>query len=201
MFKQLESAEAYKAFYDEQGKHYGNHHLTEDFPRVKFILERVKPTDVVLEMGCQTGGVTRLVAPKVNHVYANELSDTYRERAKEVLQGLDNITLIPGFAEGLGDWHVTSGKCDVVIAMELLEHVKDLNDLCWSVWKCLRVTDWEFMEKTGRALFSVPKGYTDALGEHVREFTEQSFRELLEYHFVEVEITDAGEWYLAEARP
>ena len=191
MFKQLESAEAYKKFYDEQGNHYGNHHLTEDFPRAKFILERLKPDDVVLEMGCQTGGITRLVAPKVVFVYANELSDTYRDRAKEVLQGLDNVVLISGFAEGLGDRLITVGRSDVVIAMELLEHVADPDALCESVKKCLTTN--------GKALFSVPKGYTDALGEHVREFTDQSFRELLERHFMEVEITDAGEWYLAEA--
>ncbi len=185
-YSQLESRTAYKEFYEAQGTRYGNHHLTEDFPRVKFILDRLRPTDVVLEMGCQTGGITRLIAPYARFVTANELSDTYRARAQEILTDIPHVALIGGFAEDL------FGSFNVVIAMELLEHVADADALCEAVTACMK-TD-------GLALFSVPHGYTDTLGEHVREFTEQSFRELLDRHFSTVEITDAGEWYLAEAR-
>ena len=190
-FTQLESTEAYKAFYEEQGHHCGNHHLTEDFPRARFILDRVRKTDKVLEMGCQTGGITRLIAPHVEVVVANELSDSYRARAAEVLAGIENVEMIDGFAESLpgrlhGHWF------DVVVAMELLEHVPDPEALCEAAAYCVA--------RSGKALFSVPKGFSDALGEHVREFTMVSFGEMLKKHFTQVEIVDAGEWYLAEAR-
>lgn len=188
-FTQLESRDAYKQFYDDQGFHYGNHHLTAEFPRARFIIERVSAGDTVLEMGCQTGGITRLIAPLVNDVIANELSDSYRTRANEVLQEFSNVRLVPGFAEDL--WAYYRGTVNVVIAMELLEHVSDPAAICATAKECL--------VENGKALFSVPKGYTDALGEHVREFTEASYRQLLEEHFSQVVIEDAGEWLLAEA--
>lgn len=185
------SKDAYKAFYDEQGNHYGNHHLDENFPRAKFILDRVKPTDYVMEMGCQTGGITRLVAPKVYMVIANELSDSYRNRAEEVLRDIHNLDIVSGFAEDLGTMLFFQEVFNVVIAMELLEHVADPAKICESAHACLR--------DGGLALFSVPKGYTDALGEHVREFTEESFRALLIGYFRDISIFDEGEWFLAEA--
>lgn len=187
---QLESRYAYKAFYDDQGNHYGNHHLDENFGRVKFILDRVRESDVVLEMGCQTGGITRLLSPRVKHIYANEVSGTYQARACEVLEGLSNITLVPGFAEDLATTY--AGQCDVVIAMEILEHVIDPAAICQAAKDC--------MAEDGIALFSVPKGYTDVLGEHVREFNLLSFGSLLRSYFAEVNIIDAGEWFLAETR-
>lgn len=191
-YTQLESREAYKTFYDEQGVKYGNNHLTAEFPRAKFILERLRPSDVVLEMGCQTGGITRLMAERVESVVANELSDTYRARAIEALVGLENVEVVDGFAEDLHDRAMFDEAFTVVVAMELLEHVADPDKLCESVNLCLM--------DGGRAFFSVPKCYIDTLGEHVREFTLESFRELLERHFYVHEIVDAGEWYLAEAR-
>lgn len=189
-YSQLESPDAYKAFYDEQGKHCGNHHLNEDFPRAKFIIERLKPGMRVLEMGCQTGGITRLIAPHVKEVVANELSDTYRERAREILANNPNVDLIDGFAEDL--WDRELGEFDVVIAMELLEHVLSPSALC--------ETAYLLTKDEGMVLLSVPKNYEDPIGEHVREFTEASFHELLHEHFETATIVDAGEWYLAEAR-
>lgn len=212
-YPQLGSPEAYKAFYDEQGHHYGNDHLDENFPRAKFILDRVRSWDKVVELGCQTGGITRLVAPRVGWVIANELSESYQERAGEVLDGIGNVALVAGFAEealwvnrdnavhALVSFADKTGRkfievisphtVDVVIAMELLEHVIDPDALCESIVMQLR--PW------GRALFSVPKDYIDPLDEHVREFTKESLKELLGRHFRSSEIVDAGDWYLAEA--
>lgn len=189
-FIQLSSREAYKQFYDDQGMHYGNHHITSDFPRAAFVLERLKPADNVLEMGCQTGGITRLVAPKVNSVIANELSDSYRTRASEIIGGIGNVKLIPGFAEDLGSMY--PGEFDVVIAMELLEHVADPDAVCKAAA--------QVMAPGGIALFSVPKGFSDAIKEHVREFSIASFSTLLFSYFSRVTMVDADLWYLAEAR-
>lgn len=191
-FSQLESREAYKAFYDEQGAHYGNHHLTAECPRIRFLLDRVASHDRALEMGCQTGGVTALLADRVRYVHAVEISDSYLTRAREILCGRQNIVLIPGFAEDIDTEPMHRSGYDVVVAMEILEHVADPLRICQVACNCLA--------PTGVFIASAPQGYVDPLGEHVREFTWESLRDLLASHFSDISIADGGEWLLAEAR-
>jgi len=178
-------------FYEDQGTKYGNDHLDDNFPRTRFILDRLRQNDRVLEFGCQTGGITRSIAksPLVKELHAVEVSRTYLERAKVILQGLP-VALHYGFAEDF----FQLPKFDVVIAMEIIEHVKDPDVLLEAVKRNLM--------STGAALLSVPKeDYVDTINEHVREFTKDSFRELLEKHFTRIIITEPeGEWYLAEVR-
>jgi 2-polyprenyl-3-methyl-5-hydroxy-6-metoxy-1,4-benzoquinol methylase len=132
------------------------------------------------------------MAQKAGGVVANELSETYLKRAVEVLAGNPQVIFAPGFAEDLIYQPHYYRRFDVVVAMELLEHVPDPMKICAVAQHAIR--------DTGMALFSVPKNYTDPLGEHVREFTEGSFYELLMLYFKNITIVDAQDWYLAEAR-
>jgi 2-polyprenyl-3-methyl-5-hydroxy-6-metoxy-1,4-benzoquinol methylase len=182
---------AYKKFYEEQGTLYGNDHLTKEYPRIQFVLSNLRPTDRVLEIGCQTGGITRFIAEAGGRVVAVEVSSNYIERAKKNVAG-DNVDWRCQFGEDL----TYTDEFDVVVLMEVVEHVLDPKLILDVAYSALKLG--------GKLLCTVPdEDYEDTLGEHRHQFSEQQFGDLL-YRFSDIftfhkKINEKDGWYFAIA--
>lgn len=86
--------------------------------------ERLRSTDVVLDLGCGTGSLALELAPHVADVHSLDISSAMLEIAKRKVaaSGLENIT----FHEGtLVDSAFESGSFDVVCAYNILHLVDD----------------------------------------------------------------------------
>lgn len=185
MYKQLKSLKSYRNFYEEQGSHrFNNQHITEDCSRLKFIKEHIEPTDNILELGCQTGGMTRYLAKYAKYVLAVDISSTYLQRAKQFVKA-DNVKFVQSFAEEVQD----GLSFNIVIATELLEHVIEPDKICEVAYNSLK-TD-------GNAFFSVPITHMDKLGEHVRQYDIKLLSSLLSRYFDLIEIRDIKTHLLA----
>src|SRR4051794_8943806 len=51
-----------------------------------------RPTDIVLDLGCGIGRLTRALAGRVAHVHALDVSAEMLERARKLNHGLDNVS-------------------------------------------------------------------------------------------------------------
>lgn len=80
-------------------KFVGQHFLA-DLNALQKVVEvaHVLPSDVVLEVGVGLGNLTECLAQKARHVYGIEIDPRLLRVAQEVLQGLENVTLIEGDA-------------------------------------------------------------------------------------------------------
>lgn len=67
-----------------------------DLNLVEYIARQaeLKPRDVVLEIGCGTGGLTTFLARKAGHVVSVDVDEKMIALARSVTQGYDNITLL-----------------------------------------------------------------------------------------------------------
>ena len=190
--------EEYRAFYERQALSYGNDHLTRDYIRVQFILNNLRPGDIVLEIGCQSGGITRFIAELADFVVAVDVAENYIKKARKIVDRV-NVLFKVGFGEDINPKEVSpSGGFDVVVLMEILEHVEEPRRLLYVTKKVLF--------NGGKVLITVPdENYVDPLGEHKTVFTRESFEDLIKKHFQDYIIFKSGyeeepfDWYFCVA--
>jgi len=142
---------------------WSNEHIDESFGRVQFMLEHLEPGMSVLECGCCDGGMSRHIANAVGesgNVTLIDISPTFVERAKEFLGSSD--TKLEFLVRDARTFN-TRRRYDVIVAMEILEHVPDPRQLLSNLYKLLK-------KNSGKILVTAPYNVSDTLGEHLHEF-------------------------------
>ena len=125
-----------------------------EYPRAKWILDRVHGGKL-LEVDCGNGGMTRLLAPKVDQIVALDVpGPSLRELEK---LGLQNVKIVKGLIERyepecLFEWIVMS---------EVLEYVRQPAQI---VRRC-----FSWLAPGGMLLITTPHGHWES-NEHLHEF-------------------------------
>jgi len=78
-----------------------------------------KPTDVVVDVGCGIGRLTRAMAQEVGHVHGFDISQNMLEEARKL--GLPNATFYE--TEGNSLRPLLDNSCDLVLAYNVLQHL------------------------------------------------------------------------------
>lgn len=125
-----------------------------EYPRAKWILDRVHGGKL-LEVGCGNGGMTRLLAPKVDQIVALDVSGPSLRELEKL--GLQNVKIVKGLIERyepecLFEWIVMS---------EVLEHVRQPAQI---VRRC-----FSWLAPGGALLITTPHGHWES-NEHLHEF-------------------------------
>ena len=202
MQEHLKSKEAYKQFYEEQALNHGNDHLTEDYIRIQFLLSMIQWGQVhMLEIGCQTGGITKYVVNKLypgrTRLIALDVSENYINKARNNVVD-KRVEFVNSFATDYIESYCKYKDYDqgfsTIIATEVLEHVLEPQKLLKLCGKALR--------GYGPLLLTVPdENYVDTLGEHNTVFTEEKLNNMLkDAGFKNVFIFHKEEWYFAICR-
>lgn len=157
-------------FYEEQaagrpsdGWTPSNQHIDEKFGRTRFAIDYIFNSDKVLEVGCQDGGMSQHLSRAAGSGSLDlcDIAETYLKRATKFLhdKGLQvrNCYLGDACFIDFGDTY------DVIVAMEILEHVPDPRQLLRNLYKHL--------VHGGKILVTVPVDWRDDLGEHLHNFT------------------------------
>jgi len=132
-------------------------------PRARWILHRVSGGRL-LEVGCGNGGMTALLAPKVEHLVALDISTPSLSLVAAL--GLGNVETV----EALVEHFEPSGKFDWIVMSEVLEHLRRPQAV---VAHCL-----EWLAPGGSLLVTTPNGHWES-NEHLQEFNFQEFARTL----------------------
>lgn len=143
--------------------------------RYMFVVRQLNKTDSVLEIGCGTGYGSRLLSDHCKEVVATDaekgLADFWRKYDKANLK----------FTE-----QMPSGKFDVVVSFEVIEHVEETEAPKFLENLKSRLTDRGVVYlSTPRALPFEERSRNRQL-EHPKEYSPQEFRDLLSRHFSRV---------------
>lgn len=134
-----------------------------EHPRAQWILSRAKGGRL-LEIGCGNGGMTRLLAPRVDSVVALDISTPSLDVVKSLQ--LPNVET----CESLVESFEPSGTFDWIVMSEVLEHLRRPAAVV------ARCTQW--LAPGGSLLVTTPNGRWES-NEHLREFSLRSFAEVL----------------------
>jgi SAM-dependent methyltransferase len=105
-----------EAFFWEQG--------AKDLDRMlELVGARVQPSDHVLDVGCGVGRLTRALAPRAARVTGLDISPEMVARARENLEGHDNVVVEVG--DGISLRPLGDGSVDVVISIVVFQHIPD----------------------------------------------------------------------------
>lgn len=111
--------------------------------RVKLALKYIEKNEKVLDLGCNDGAITNEIAKKGNDVLGVDLEEVIEKVAKKKYPHLKFV------AHDLSQkfpW--TDGSFDVIVALELIEHIPD-DDLF--LQECFRI-----LKKGGKLILSTP---------------------------------------------
>jgi SAM-dependent methyltransferase len=95
-----------------------------DLDRLLAALEvAIEPGDVVVEIGCGVGRLTRPIAQRARHVYAIDVSERMLARAREHHQDLDNVDWILG--DGVSLQPLADASADACVSHVVFQHIPD----------------------------------------------------------------------------
>lgn len=134
-----------------------------EHPRAVWVLEQVKEGNL-LEIGCGNGGMTRLLAPKVDHLTAFDVSEPSLKQLEEL--GLPNVVT----AKGLLESFEPGRQFDRIVMSEVIEHLRD------PFAAITRAFEW--VAPRGEFILTTPNGHWES-DEHLHEFSLESFSALL----------------------
>jgi len=83
----------------------------------------VRPSDVVVDVGCGVGRLTRVLAGRAAHVYALDISERMLELARRHNEGLHNVTWLRGDGASLGG--VPDAAVDGCVSHVVFQHIPD----------------------------------------------------------------------------
>lgn len=199
------TTEELEAFYEAQanpregdGWTPSNHHINRDFARTWFALEHIKEGMSVLECGTQDGGMTKHLLNAVGipgHLTGIDISPTYIERT---MKYMDKIFYADVIMRDKAEFHVanactfsTRRRYDVIVAMEIMEHVPDPRQLLRNLFGLLR-------KKSGKILITVPADYVDAEGEHLHDYRPSDIIQIAgEATGIRPPVWKEGPWHFA----
>jgi SAM-dependent methyltransferase len=84
---------------------------------------QLRPGDVVVEIGCGIGRMTRAIAARVDRVIALDVSEEMLARAREHNPGLANVEWMLG--DGVSLREIADGSVDACISFVVLQHIPD----------------------------------------------------------------------------
>lgn len=84
---------------------------------------QVHPDDVVLDIGCGLGRLTRVLASRAAHVYGLDVSAEMLERAKEHNGALENVTWLQGDGTNLAG--IADGAVTGCVSLVVFQHIPD----------------------------------------------------------------------------
>ena len=84
---------------------------------------RVEPGDVVLDIGCGVGRLTRVLAEDASHVHAIDVSTEMLDQARELNAQLTNVTWHHG--DGTTLYPIEDASIDVVVSHVVFQHIPD----------------------------------------------------------------------------
>jgi SAM-dependent methyltransferase len=84
---------------------------------------RLRLEDVVLDVGCGVGRLTRALAGRGRTVHGLDVSPEMIARAREALAGLDNVDLHLG--DGTTLRPIDDGSCDAIVSLVVFQHIPD----------------------------------------------------------------------------
>lgn len=160
-------------------------HLIGQKENKQWILEHIKPTDVVLDIGCNDGSISKLVAKKCRELVGIDVNKEILEVAEKRLKRakLKNFKLQIVNAENALPFK--NGQFDVVVAIDVIEHISqyekaiaDINRILKPKGKFLLAvpnveTSWKKMQKDAGLFY-----YSDP--DHKIEFTSSQIKKILE---------------------
>jgi 2-polyprenyl-3-methyl-5-hydroxy-6-metoxy-1,4-benzoquinol methylase len=134
-----------------------------EYPRARWILKRVRGNRL-LEVGSGNGGMTRLLAPKVEHLVALDVSAT--SLAEVTALGLTNVETVSTLVER----YRPQAAFDCIVISEVLEHLRRPGEI---VARCV---DW--LTPGGTLLVTTPNGHWES-NEHLHTFRFDDFARIL----------------------
>src|SRR4051794_10980470 len=160
------------------------HARPEDFDRRRrWLLERVKPGDNVLDLGCGDGAFAAELVAAGATVLGVDVSQTALERARERVARADFRHAADGAPLPVdNDW------ADVVWAGEVLEHVVDVSGLLADVRLALRDGGQLLVTTPGHGPLLTRVSRLDPRSDHLRFFTRRSLHSHLDDQFVNVSV-------------
>lgn len=202
----LEDKSLYQRFYEALGAHSKAQILPKREPRMAWALQNIRPTDDVIDIGCDKGQMTIPVRQATTgKVYGLELSQAsidYNQKNPDAAF----ITWLHGWAE---DVPLPDNSVDVALLCEILEHVVD-PAVC--ITEAERVTrpggtivisvpiDAAEMERHGGCRDNRNAGFADLDG-HVRDYRPDiELRRKKDAQYFRAEVKDGDfsyRWWLA----
>lgn len=147
---------------DSLGYHKDN---SPDSIRINKLIENVKPHSLIYDVGCNSGGVGRLLIEKKKCVvYGSEISNNLAKKAKS-----KGLIVYSGFAE---EAPFESNSFDYIILSFILEHVLDPDKLL--------ERSVDTLKRGGIFLGFVPTEFGD-WGEHTLEYHPEHLRSYSKY--------------------
>lgn len=127
------------------------------------------PAAKVLEIGCGTGAVSRMVAqwPGVAHVLGVDPSPVFIAKARALAQGIPNLAFEEGDGRSL---RLHQEAYDAVIVHQALSHVPQPEQLIAEAFRVLRPTGWLAVFDGDYATATVATGEFDPLEACVNAF-------------------------------
>jgi SAM-dependent methyltransferase len=81
------------------------------------------PSDVVLDVGCGVGRLTRAAAGRAAHVHGLDVSEEMLERARAALADVENVTFHRG--NGLDLAPIADASVDAVVSLVVFQHLPE----------------------------------------------------------------------------
>jgi SAM-dependent methyltransferase len=134
-----------------------------EYRRARWIIERVSGGRL-LEVGCGNGGMTALLAPRVERLTALDVSTPSLSSLAAL--GLKNVETV----EALVEHYQPSGTFDWIVMSEVLEHLRRPQAV---LARCL-----EWLAPGGSLLVTTPNGHWES-NEHLQEFNFEKFARIV----------------------
>jgi 2-polyprenyl-3-methyl-5-hydroxy-6-metoxy-1,4-benzoquinol methylase len=203
----MPSRDYYEELWGAVGQDAEPQHLT---TRLRFLIDRTQPGELVLDVGCGDGRFAAALAERGVGVLAADVAQEPLRRALARNAALQTLLLDPD-----GSWPLADASFDVVWAGEVIEHVADTARWLSEVRRVLR--------SGGRLLLSTPSLSRAALlasalsgstfaarfeprSDHLRFYNAATLTELLaSFSFQEIRVRTYGpvsssrRWLLASA--
>ena len=134
-----------------------------EFPRSKWVSSTISG-GALLEIGCGNGGMTRLLAQKVDHLTAFDVSEPSLRQVREM--NLPNVITIQGLIEKFKP----ENQFDWVLMSEVIEHLRDPQSIMNRAY--------ELVLPGGSLVLTTPNGHWES-DEHLHEFSMESLSVLI----------------------
>jgi 2-polyprenyl-3-methyl-5-hydroxy-6-metoxy-1,4-benzoquinol methylase len=134
-----------------------------EHPRAEWVVNNVSGGGL-LEIGCGNGGMTRLLAPRVDRLVAFDVSEPSLEQLRRL--ELPNVTTAQGLIENFDPGE----QFDAVVMSEVIEHLRSPAAVVKKAFS--------FVVPGGKLLLTTPNGHWES-DEHLHEFSMFSFSSLI----------------------
>lgn len=133
-----------------------------EYPRAQWLLQNIAGGDL-LEIGCGDGGMTRLLAPRVNRVVALDISSPSLQALRSL--AIPNVETV----EQLVEDYQPARFFDRIVMSEVVEHLRQPEAV---VGRC-----FGWLKPGGCLLVTTPNGHWES-DEHLQEFDFATFSDV-----------------------